>query len=195
VSNTTVRTLLFGSSWTSRESSTGRCAVVIDNEDANIRSNLAALGPAALRELRDVLTWPQRRLACPASAAERTKRGAATKDRHCFNYPGSSYAHQGCRFTRLRDDSLRLRTVDARATVRYRFFVPRDATIDRIRIAREEPPDTYTCKDESSVWSGLVAGSGSTPFLDVAAILAVRHRPCTRDKASMRSALAVRLPY
>jgi hypothetical protein len=87
-------------------------------------------------------------LALPASAAERTKRGAATTDRKCFNYPGSSYAHQGCRFTRLRDDSLRLKEVDARATVRYRFFVPKDATIDRIRIAWEQPSDTYACKDE-----------------------------------------------
>src|SRR4051794_35733595 len=87
-------------------------------------------------------------LAYPASAAERTRRGAATSDRRCFNYPGSSYAHQGCRFTRLRDDSLRLKAVDARATVRYRFFVPSNATIDRIRIAWEDPSDTYTCKDE-----------------------------------------------
>ena len=28
------------------------------DEDADIRSNLAPLGPAALRELQDVLTWP-----------------------------------------------------------------------------------------------------------------------------------------
>jgi hypothetical protein len=31
------------------------------DEDADLRSRLAALGPAALRELRDVLTWPQPR--------------------------------------------------------------------------------------------------------------------------------------
>jgi hypothetical protein len=31
------------------------------DEDADIRSNLAALGPDALRELQDVLTWPQPR--------------------------------------------------------------------------------------------------------------------------------------
>ncbi len=35
-------------------------AKLID-EDADLRSGLAALGPAALRELREVLTWPQRR--------------------------------------------------------------------------------------------------------------------------------------
>jgi hypothetical protein len=29
------------------------------DEDADLRSGLAALGPAALRELRDVLTWPE----------------------------------------------------------------------------------------------------------------------------------------
>jgi hypothetical protein len=27
--------------------------------DADLRSSLAALGPAALRELHDVLTWPE----------------------------------------------------------------------------------------------------------------------------------------
>jgi hypothetical protein len=31
---------------------------VID-EDADLRRNLAALGPGALRELQDLLTWPQ----------------------------------------------------------------------------------------------------------------------------------------
>jgi hypothetical protein len=31
------------------------------DEDADIRSNLAALGPDAIRELQDVLTWPQPR--------------------------------------------------------------------------------------------------------------------------------------
>jgi hypothetical protein len=31
------------------------------DEDADIRSNLAALGPDALRELQDVLSWPQPR--------------------------------------------------------------------------------------------------------------------------------------
>jgi hypothetical protein len=31
------------------------------DEDADIRSNLAALGPTALSELQDVLTWPQPR--------------------------------------------------------------------------------------------------------------------------------------
>lgn len=31
------------------------------DEDADIRSNPAALGPDALRELQDVLTWPQPR--------------------------------------------------------------------------------------------------------------------------------------
>jgi hypothetical protein len=29
------------------------------DEDANLRANLAALGPAALRDLEDVLTWSQ----------------------------------------------------------------------------------------------------------------------------------------
>lgn len=33
---------------------------VID-EDADLRSSLAALGPAALRELQEVLTWPEPR--------------------------------------------------------------------------------------------------------------------------------------
>jgi hypothetical protein len=38
------------------------CAMVDPrHEDADIRSNLAALGPDALRELQDVLTWPQPR--------------------------------------------------------------------------------------------------------------------------------------
>jgi hypothetical protein len=32
---------------------------MIDDEDADLRSSLAALGPAALRELHDVLTWPE----------------------------------------------------------------------------------------------------------------------------------------
>ncbi len=109
-------------------------------------------------------------LALPASAAERTKRGAASSDRRCFNYPGSSYAHQGCRFTRLRDDSLRLKEVDARATVRYRFFVPKDATIDRIRIAWEEPSDTYTCKDEKQRVVRAGRRIGIDAFRDVAAI-------------------------
>jgi hypothetical protein len=31
------------------------------DEDADLRSNLAALGPVALRDLQDVLTWPQPR--------------------------------------------------------------------------------------------------------------------------------------
>ena len=31
------------------------------DDDAGLRSRLAALGPAALRDLRDVLTWPQPR--------------------------------------------------------------------------------------------------------------------------------------
>ena len=31
------------------------------DEDAGLRSKLGALGPAALRQLRDVLTWPQPR--------------------------------------------------------------------------------------------------------------------------------------
>ena len=31
------------------------------DEDSGLRSRLAALGPAALRDLRDVLTWPQPR--------------------------------------------------------------------------------------------------------------------------------------
>lgn len=34
------------------------CYHLVD-EDADLRSSLAALGPAALRELQDVLTWPQ----------------------------------------------------------------------------------------------------------------------------------------
>ena len=29
------------------------------DEDVNLRSNLSALGPEALRQLQDVLTWPQ----------------------------------------------------------------------------------------------------------------------------------------
>ena len=32
---------------------------MIDDEDADLRSSLAALGPDALRELQDVLTWPE----------------------------------------------------------------------------------------------------------------------------------------
>jgi hypothetical protein len=31
------------------------------DEDADLRSSLAAFGPDALRELQDVLTWPQPR--------------------------------------------------------------------------------------------------------------------------------------
>jgi hypothetical protein len=86
-------------------------------------------------------------LALPASATDTTKQGAATSDRRCYNYPGT-YAGEGCRFKRLRDDSLRVKAVDARATVRYAFFVPRKATIDRIRIAWEDPSDIYTCYGE-----------------------------------------------
>jgi hypothetical protein len=31
----------------------------LNEEDADLRSGLASLGPAALRELREVLTWPE----------------------------------------------------------------------------------------------------------------------------------------
>jgi len=31
------------------------------DEDRDLRNDLSALGPAAIRELQDVLTWPQAR--------------------------------------------------------------------------------------------------------------------------------------
>ena len=34
---------------------------VLIDEDADLRSSLAALGPDALRQLQDVLTWPELR--------------------------------------------------------------------------------------------------------------------------------------
>jgi hypothetical protein len=87
-------------------------------------------------------------LAFPASATDTTKQGAASSDRRCYNYP-ASYVGEGCRFKRLNDDSLRVKAVDARATVRYRFFVPRKAKIDHIRIAWEDPSDLYACYGET----------------------------------------------
>jgi hypothetical protein len=87
-------------------------------------------------------------LAYPAWAGDATKQGSNTGDRSCYNYP-QIYVGEGCRFKSLADGGLRVRATDARATARYRFRVPRNATIDHIRIAWKDPSDIYTCYGET----------------------------------------------